>query len=322
VTKAAAAHDARAAVHVAPAATIVLLREADDGRLEALLTRRAAALSFMGGLWVFPGGRMEPDDPSLITTLQTLTPAMESLQRRMFDLDGSPIPSVLAVGLCAAACRETFEECGVLLARSRTSENHVHDPSLKTLSAAGIGGDRDAVRMAAAATGPQGFARLLAAHDLELDLDRLVYWAHWVTPSMEKKRFDTRFFVAQVPPGEEAGVDVDRSELTEHAWLDERAVVTRLRAGELRMAPPTIATLEDVWRCHARHGGLERMLQEERSREVPPIVPKLRHLLDGAIEVVMPWDEEYASLEGEGCVIGERYPAYLATLPSRRRFQF
>jgi 8-oxo-dGTP pyrophosphatase MutT (NUDIX family) len=302
-------------VVVAPAATIVLLREVDEGRLEALLTRRAAGLSFMGGLWVFPGGRMEPEDQSLVDARQGAAPGVAALQARMLGLDGTPIAPELALGLCVAACRETFEECGVLLARRRDGSR---DSSL-LLTEPGPERDRNALRTTAAR--PEGFGQLLGAHDLELELDRLVYWAHWITPSLEKKRFDTRFFVVQVPSGQDAGVDVDRSELTEHAWLDERAIDARLRAGELRMAPPTIATLQDLWRSHARHGGLERMLQAERSRDVPPILPKLRRLADGEIEVVLPWDREYASLEGEGCVVCEQYPDYLATLPSRRRFQ-
>lgn len=302
-----------AATTVAPAATVILLRESDDGggRLEVLLTQRAAGLSFMGGLWVFPGGRMEPADLAPAITAHATAASVASLRARMLDLDGQPLDAERALGLCVAACRETFEESGVLLARRRPRGNR-HEGMNATPG--GLGSD-DALR--AAATSADAFVELLLTQDLELELDRLVYWAHWITPSMERKRFDTRFFAVQVPPGQEASVD--RSELTQHAWLDEQSIDARMAAGEMRMAPPTIATLQDLWRSHARHGGLARMLEAERTREVPPILPKLRRLEDG-VEVLLPWDREYASAEGEACVPCERCPDYLAALPSRRRF--
>jgi 8-oxo-dGTP pyrophosphatase MutT (NUDIX family) len=296
---------------VAPAATVILLRESNDdgGRLEVLLTQRAAGLSFMGGLWVFPGGRMEPADLAPTISAHATPSSVASLRSRMLDLDGQPLDADRALGLCVAACRETFEESGVLLARPRGSRHDDGDTALTGLACA------DALRDAA--TSADAFVELLVTHNLELEFDRLVYWAHWITPSMERKRFDTRFFAVQVPPGQQASVD--RSELTQHAWLDEQSIEARMAAGDMRMAPPTIATLQDLWRSHARHGGLAGMLEAERAREVPPILPKLRRLEDG-VEVLLPWDREYAGAEGEACVACERCPDYLAALPSRRRF--
>jgi 8-oxo-dGTP pyrophosphatase MutT (NUDIX family) len=294
-----------AAVAVAPAATVLLLREAAIGELEVLMTKRAAGLTFMGGLWVFPGGRMEPADRAPELAASAAGARLEAARRRMLDPGGSPIGSELALGLHVAACRETFEESGLLLARPRSTAASLGEAQLGRLAA-----HREACDDAAA------FANLLVVEDLQLDLDRLVYWSHWITPSFERRRFDTRFFAVRVPPGQEASVD--RCESTQHAWLGEQAVRAGIGSGEMKVAPPTLATLEDLWRSHALHGDIDTMLEAELEREVPPILPKMIAQDPAAVEVVLPWDPQYAALPGEACVVWERYPPYLAALPSRR----
>ena len=290
---------------VAPAATVLLLRESASGELEVLMTQRAAGLTFMGGLWVFPGGRVEPADCSPEVAGSAVMERLEAVRQRMLDTSGSGITADLALGLLVAACRETFEESGVLLARPRSRSASLDDTQLARLAErrANCGDATD-------------FARLVIAEDLQLELERLVYWSHWITPSLERRRFDTRFFAVRVPPGQEASVD--RCETTQHAWLGERAVRDCLASGEMRMAPPTVATLEDLWRSHARHSDIDTMLDAERGREVPPILPKMLAKDPATVEVVLPWDPLYPALAGEACVVWERYPAYLAALPSRR----
>lgn len=296
-----------AAVPVLPAATVLLLRESDQG-LEVLLTKRAAGLSFMAGLWVFPGGRVEPSDAAAEVAARVDATRLESVRQRMHARDGSAaLTPEAALALHVAACRETFEEAGVLLARPRIV-GQAADPGLEA---------RMAEAREAASTA-QGFLALLEREDLLLEADRLVYWAHWITPSLEKKRFDTRFFAVQVPQGQAASVD--RSELTHHAWLGQAQVEAALASREMRMAPPTIATLHDLWASHARHGGLAAMLEAERGRHVPPILPKLVRIEDRVFETVLPWDADYERLPGEGCVTVEGCPGYLAALPARRRF--
>ena len=290
---------------VAPAATVLLLREAKSGELEVLMTQRAAGLTFMGGLWVFPGGRLEPADCSAARIPSAEVERVENAARpRMLDSRGVPLDSALALGLQMAACRETFEETGVLLARPRSAGTAFDAAQLARLAARReAGGDASA------------FAELLVAENLQLELDRLVYWAHWITPSLEPRRFDTRFFAVRVPPGQDASVD--RSELTQHGWLAERAVRASLANRKMKMAPPTLSTLEDLWRSHDRYGGLDAMLEGEREREVPPILPKMIARGPAHVEVVLPWDPEYGALPGDACEVWERYPGYLAAQPSR-----
>ncbi|HEX6571504.1 MAG TPA: hypothetical protein VF055_05740 [Steroidobacteraceae bacterium] len=292
------------AADIAPAATVLLLRESSAGALEVLMTKRAAGLSFMGGLWVFPGGRMEAADSAPGVSSRAALAAVESARHRMLDTGGAPVSAETALGLHVAACRETFEESGVLLARRRSSPSPFDTVELARIAAfRETGGTADA------------FVNLLQDEDLLLEVERLVYWSHWITPSVERRRFDTRFFAVRVPEGQEASVD--RSESTHHAWLGEHDVRTNLRSGEMKMAPPTIATLEDLWVSHGRHGGLDGMLEAERTRAVPPILPKIVRGR-GDVEVVLPWDPAYPAIPGEACVVWESYPPYLAALPSRR----
>jgi 8-oxo-dGTP pyrophosphatase MutT (NUDIX family) len=288
------------------AATVLLLRESGDG-LQVLLTKRAAGLSFMGGLWVFPGGRMEASDLAPELAARSDQAAIADTGSRMLSADAESIDLDTARGLLLAACRETFEESGVLLARPRGG-GHWGDDRLARVTARRVAASADATE----------FVRLLVDEDLVLDVERLVYWSHWITPSYEQRRFDTRFFALTVPPDQDASVD--RGELTHHAWLTEAAVRTHLASGEMKMAPPTRATLQDLWRSHRLHGGLAAMLAAERTRIVPPILPKMVEVGADELEIVLPWDEHYEQTPGEGCRTLENYPDYVTALPSRMRF--
>lgn len=289
------------------AATVLLLREAGTS-LQVLMTKRAPGLTFMAGLWVFPGGRMEPSDLAPGFAARSDAAALDDTGSRLLRYtDGQPIDAATARGLLVAACRETFEESGVLLARPRDHGNQWH-AALR---------ERVAARRAAAAADPAEFARLLADEDLLLDLERLVYWAHWITPTFENRRYDTRFFALCVPEDQEASVD--HGELTHHAWLSESDVRAHVASGEMKLAPPTRLTLEDLWAAHRAHGGLAAMLEAERTRCVPPILPRWVALEGEGTELVLPWDPGYTGIAGEGCAVLDRYPAYFTGLPARYR---
>jgi 8-oxo-dGTP pyrophosphatase MutT (NUDIX family) len=295
-----------APVDIPAAATVLLLRESSKDSLQVLLTKRAAGLSFMAGLWVFPGGRMESADLAPALAERADAAAIAATATRMLDTAGEPVPTATAIGLLIAACRETYEESGMLLARKRDGSRGMAPECLARISS----------RRAEASRDPTLFAQLLAQEDLTLDLEHLVYWAHWITPSFERKRFDTRFFALAVPPGQEASVDL--GELTHHAWLNEQDIRRHTASGEMRIAPPTSLTLQDLWRSHARHGGLAAMLAAERGRRVPPILPKM--IVSGeSTEIVLPWDPGYEQTAGAGCRVLAEYPAYIESMPSRMR---
>lgn len=279
------------------AATVLLLREV-EGELDVLMMRRGSGLSFMAGMWVFPGGRVDAADASSAVRARVAPDALGTWHDRLHTTSGDPLPEEAALALYVAACRETFEESGVLLARDR--------------SGAACGGERTArlqeFREAVAADA-QRFVALLEREDLYLDLAPLVYWSHWITPSLEPKRFDTRFFAIAVPTDQAASAD--RSELTEHAWVRPARVHEALERREIRVVPPTLLTLEDLAESHARHGSLAAMLEAERGRPTPPVMPRIELKVD-EFRVVMPWDAGYAVAPGEGCAPAGGFPPHLA----------
>lgn len=280
-----------------PAATVLLVRSHDAG-IEVLMMRRGEALAFLGGMWVFPGGRMEAVDHSPEALARIPEQARAACVDPLATVDGGQLPAGEALGLRVTACRETFEEAGVLLARN--AQGAPCDPGLVA---------RLQSRRAEVAGDASAFLRLLAEAELVLDVAPLVYWSHWITPAAEPKRFDTRFFVVSLPAGQSASADL--SELTEHAWVDPATIGPFLEGGEMRALPPTLLTLEDLAESHARHGGLEAMLAAERYRETPPIMPKIQPTRDG-FRVVMPWDPGYGTMAGEGSRIPPSFPTHFA----------
>lgn len=278
------------------AATVLLLREL-DGELEVLMMRRGAGLSFMAGMWVFPGGRVDPADAAPSMRARVRPDDRRGPCGRLCSVQGEPLGEDQALALQVAACRETFEESGVLLARDRDGV------PCDARRMARLQGARAKVAADAAA-----FGALLEQEDLYLDLAPLVYWSHWITPSLEPKRFDTRFFAIAIPP--DLVASADQGELTGHAWIRPAVVHEALERREIRVVPPTLLTLEDLAECRARHGGLAAMLAAERDRPTPPVLPRIEPRSD-EFRVVMPWDPGYAAVPGEGCLPESGFPPHL-----------
>jgi 8-oxo-dGTP pyrophosphatase MutT (NUDIX family) len=284
------------------AATVLLLRES-AGELEVLMMRRGSGLAFLGGMWVFPGGRVDPSDsaPAIRARLPASTggPAGEDLR----TLAGGMLDAGTALALQVAACRETFEEAGVLLAR---------DVAGRPCDPARVAELQS--RRAEVANDARAFAALLEDEALYLDVAPLVYWSHWITPSAEPKRFDTRFFAVAVPAGQ--GASADLGELTHHDWVQPARLHEAIGSGRIRVVPPTQLTLEDLAESHARHGSLAAMLDAERGRPAPPVLPRIT-AAPGEVHVLMPWDPGYAAAPGEGCELRGDCPAHLLRRPSR-----
>lgn len=282
------------------AATVILLRESAAGA-EVLVTRRHENLAFMGGMWVFPGGVLSPADMSA-DALMLIPAAAQQRCARFTSLHGVALTPAECMGLAIAAYRETFEEAGVLLARAADGL-HCSDDLWNRLQSQ---------RRAVAAT-PSLFIDLLSAERLRLDIDRLVYWAHWITPSNAPRRFDTRFFLAAAPPSQTACIDT--IEAVDHAWLTPRAILEAAEHGAMPVSQPTMYNLMELDASLRAHASLDAMLEAERTRPIAPILPKVRR--DEGVLIVMPWDEEYASMPGEGAPAGLEYPMRLRALPSR-----
>lgn len=225
------------------AATVVLLRDGDAG-IEAYLLRRLGSMAFAGGMYVFPGGSVDPRDGDAAIAWQG-PPASEW---------AAPLsaPEPLARGLVAAAVRETFEEAGVLLASPITGD-HEHW----------------AREQAALLDRSASMAEVLARNGLVLRADLLRPWAHWVTPELEPKRFDTRFFVAALPEGQ---VPVHfRGEADRSEWVRPRDAVERHARGELGMLPPTVFTLAEL----GAYDTVADVLDAATARDVRRVLPKI-----------------------------------------------
>ncbi len=204
------------------AATVVLLRDSADGP-EAYLLRRVRAMAFAGGAHVFPGGSVDPEDKHVPAEMGWSGPAPDWWAERL----RCDVPTARA--LVCAAVRETFEESGVLLA----------GPSEHEVLADVSSDDWEAERVALEAR-EQSLSDLLARRSLVLRADLLRPYAHWVTPVMEPKRFDTRFFLAALPTGQvcrDAGTEADQ-----RVW----ARPVDALASDWFLMPPTRVSLDDL----------------------------------------------------------------------------
>ncbi len=143
--------------------------------------------------------------------------------------------------------------------------------------------------------------------------DSLLYFAHWITPSIEKIRFSARFFVAELPPGQKPSYD--NVETVDEVWVTPDEALAR--AGELRLPPPQIRTMYDL-RDAAKHGPQEVIaLARERAGHPIAIMPRAEQVLGSPPRIVLllPWDPAYPSAPGEGILMPKDHP--LAQGPSR-----
>ena len=237
-----------------PAATVVLLRDGREGP-EAYLQRRPMGMGFAGGLWVFPGGRVDEGDRDPVVDATWAGPPAPAWAERL----GLPVDE--ARGHVVAACRETLEEAGLLLAT----------PAAEAGELAAARGEL--------LTGAAGFAELLARLGVRLDAGRLRYWAWWLTPEEEPRRYDTRFFLAGLPG--DAAVTAHLAEAEGERWLPPAEAAAD---EDLPMLPPTRYTLRDL----GGFGSVDEALAAGADRPVERVLP----VLDGA-ELVMPWRERY-----------------------------
>ncbi|GAA4134923.1 NUDIX hydrolase [Actinomadura keratinilytica] len=212
---------------VAPrdAATVVVLRDHPEHGLQVFMLRRVSSMAFAPGAYVFPGGSVDPRDGDADIAWAGPSPAEWGAAFGAGEK--------LARELVCAAVRETFEESLILLA-GPTGTAVVDDTRGETWEA-----DRQALLARTVS-----LAEMLNRRGLVLRSDLLRPWAHWITPAIEPKRYDTRFFVAAIPPGQRAG-DVS-TEADRVTWVRPEDAVRRAQAGEWFLLPPTLATLSEL----------------------------------------------------------------------------
>jgi 8-oxo-dGTP pyrophosphatase MutT (NUDIX family) len=174
-----------------------------------------------------------------------------------------------------AAIRELFEEAGILLARGEAKPGFVDNlPEWRRR----LNG-REVL-----------FSEVLVAGALRPDVTRLHWWAQWITPSVEPRRFDTHFFLAAVPP--DADPTIDEKETVEAVWLTPEEALERHRAESFRLPPPQVKTLTEML---PYAGAGMRPLAEaaaRRKEHAHPIMPRFAEL-DGKVALLLPWDPVY-----------------------------
>lgn len=230
-----------------PAATIVMLRERET--LEMFMVVRHHQIDFASGALVFPGGKADPQD----------------YDAGLLDhLDGASADADMRA-MQVAAIRESFEESGVLLARPEGSNKLVDAQRLRALTPY-------QVRLHA---GELTITEFVQQEKLRLACDTLHHFAHWVTPPMMPKRFDTHFFLAAAP--EDHLAVHDGSENVDSTWINAGHAVEEARAGKRTVIFPTMRNLERL----AAYTSIEQAFDDAARTPIVPILPWTEQREDG-----------------------------------------
>ena len=251
------------AVPIRPAATVMVVADRPD--LEVLMVQRTSRLAFGASAWVFPGGRVDPEDG---TDVSDLVSGLDDQQAsRLLDVPSGGLAWWLA------AIRETVEEAGVLLSPSTVGSTAI-----------------DSIRAAAHADYAT-FVRSLSAHRVSLDLSGIVEVGRFITPVGPPRRFDTRFFVARAPAVQE--ISPDRNEVIDARWIRPRDAVALWHAEEF----PLMSVTHRMLSCLGRYESSHDLIEHARTR---PEAQRVRvHDPEGAYEVLLPGEPGYEDAELE-----------------------
>jgi len=231
------------------AATILIVK---DDPFEVLMIARHADQDFSSAL-VFPGGLVDASD------------ADDAWLPYISDTEGLPAE---ARALRIAAFRETFEECGLLLARRR--DGALFDGPVPSAAAS--------------------FRELVERCDVVLPLQDLVHYAHWITPEIVPRRYDTHFFLAQAPVGQVACCD--GKEAVAVTWVQPQAVFAQAASGARKIIFPTRMNLGML----AQSSDVSSALAASRARTVHTVLPRVEKRETGTF-MVIPEDAGYSETE-------------------------
>jgi 8-oxo-dGTP pyrophosphatase MutT (NUDIX family) len=231
-----------------PSSTVILLRDATgvDGPFQVLMLERHGSVTFPGA-HAFPGGVVDPGDHEVPASL----PAGQA-----WAPDGEGDQPADALPYWVAGVREVFEEVGILLAADEAGPLEGELPA-----------EVRALRGRLHAGEP--FGALLGARGLRLATEGLCYFARWITPQRNPRRFDTRFLVGRVPLGQEACAD--GTETVHCEWHTPAAALAAFERGAIRLIPPTVHTLDDL----AAFPSVDAVLADARRRVVRALRPDL-----------------------------------------------
>ena len=203
------------------AATLLLVRDAAGDSatgIEIFMLERPSRGAFPG-LHVFTGGKVDPTDRALLAEV-SWQGLGESNAALLLESDDAPLSYWMA------AVRECYEESGVLLGRQNG----------EPLSAATV--------RALSKSRAEEFGSLCTNLGISLDFEALQYFAHWITPETAPRRFDTRFFVARMPKGQEASFAP--GETLSGEWVTPQEALARAEDGRWNLIMPTLTSLRSL----------------------------------------------------------------------------
>lgn len=266
-----------------PASTVIVMRDRpleqsgiETSGYEIFMVKRHDQSAFMAGAFVFPGGRV--DDSDHFPQFAELCDGIDEALAHFPDLEPDD-----AIRYHIAAIRELFEEAGVLLARD-ASGNFISftDPEVKLKF--------DAYRTAVHQS-MLPLPLILQTEGLRFALDALRPFAHWVTPEIESRRFDARFFVTRIPEGQ---VPLhDDTETVYSRWTGAGEALELYDRREIFLAPPTLRTLEEL----SGFRSVDEVLESTHDRRITRIEP--RFIQDGErVTLLLPGDPLYPVAPG------------------------
>ena len=246
-----------------PASTVVILRDGPGG-IEVFMVVRHHQIDFASGALVFPGGKVDTEDSD--AAWGELAPNAPNAPDRSFFV---------------AAGRETFEEAGLVLARRRGTQEMVDADGahrlVETYRAALLKGDTT-------------FVDIVRQENLVLAADLMVPFAHWITPEVVPKRFDTHFFLIAAPVVQLGAHDGGES--VEGLWITPQQALSEAKAGTRTLVFATRMNLEKL----ARYRTVAEAVEVTRSRPVVTVIPKAMKTPEGR-KLQIPAEADYGVTE-------------------------
>ncbi|MCS5674369.1 MAG: NUDIX domain-containing protein [Acidimicrobiales bacterium] len=263
-------------IAIRSAATVLILADRPD--LQVLMLKRNARSIFVGDMWVFPGGAVDPEDG---------TPEADAVVEGLTDTQASKSLGIDKGGVAfwVAALRETFEEAGILLARTPG------DDRLVDLSPSDTE-ERFATYRAGVNAGEVDFVSMVREQGLVLDGSGVHYVSRWVTPLGAPRRYDTRFFVTAMPEGQQALHDDD--EAVHHEWIRPAEALALNESDEMLMMTPTVSMLNRL--CRFRDAA-EAITAAAGSTEDHNEMVRIRYGIEGPGRIAWPDDRDYGQAD-------------------------
>ncbi|MBL4606510.1 MAG: NUDIX hydrolase [Pseudomonadales bacterium] len=249
-----------------PSSTIVIARDKQLGTgIEIFMVVRHHQIDFASGALVFPGGKVSESDYDSDLRKQAIPP---------FELDDTQFP------LMVAAIREAFEESGILFARSVGGDSLVTNGTVEKLEPYRSQLEKNQCSM----------AEFIRQEGLSLAMDELHHFAHWVTPDMMPKRFDTHFYLARAPEGHLGSHDGHES--VDSTWISPQQALSDADEGKLKVIFPTRMNLMRL----AKYSSVEEAITATRLQKTVKVMPWTEQKEAGAM-LCIPEDAGYEITE-------------------------